>query len=187
VKCVDHGPGRSTRLLICTSASAITSQFREDDKVLEPLQCGAGAPAVYLAGHPAREVAPDPSRSGRSGFAGFTDRPLRDPHPVTTVPAQAAWYGFSPGWADRGRQAGGLPSPFGSIDALISRTDWYSPHARRPAPVPGRAASWREDPRVAGPRPPDGWKFTERAAEFRYLDTTPLAGSAPAQRGTHAQ
>ena len=25
----------------------------------------------------------------------------------------------------------------------------------------------------------DGWKFTERVAEFRYLDTTPLAGSAP--------
>jgi ketosteroid isomerase-like protein len=26
-------------------------------------------------------------------------------------------------------------------------------------------------------RTPDGWKFTERIAEFRYLDTTPLAGS----------
>ena len=26
----------------------------------------------------------------------------------------------------------------------------------------------------------DGWKFTERAYEIRYLDTTPLAGSAPA-------
>ena len=25
----------------------------------------------------------------------------------------------------------------------------------------------------------DGWKFTERVAEFRYLDTSPLAGSAP--------
>jgi ketosteroid isomerase-like protein len=25
----------------------------------------------------------------------------------------------------------------------------------------------------------DGWKFTERVAEFRYLDTTRLAGSAP--------
>jgi ketosteroid isomerase-like protein len=25
----------------------------------------------------------------------------------------------------------------------------------------------------------DGWKFTERIAEFRYLDTTPLTGSAP--------
>jgi ketosteroid isomerase-like protein len=25
----------------------------------------------------------------------------------------------------------------------------------------------------------DGWKFTERIAEFRYLDTSPLAGSAP--------
>ena len=24
----------------------------------------------------------------------------------------------------------------------------------------------------------DGWKFTERVAEFRYLDTTPLAGDA---------
>jgi ketosteroid isomerase-like protein len=28
-------------------------------------------------------------------------------------------------------------------------------------------------------RTPDGWKFTERVAEFRYLDTTPLAGSVP--------
>ena len=29
-------------------------------------------------------------------------------------------------------------------------------------------------------RSPDGWKFTERVYEVRYLDTTPLAGSAPA-------
>jgi hypothetical protein len=29
-----------------------------------------------------------------------------------------------------------------------------------------------------------GWRFTERVAEFRYLDTTPLAGSAP--RATEA-
>ena len=38
------------------------------------------------------------------------------------------------------------------------------------------------------PRPlpthPDGWKFTERVYEVRYHDTTPLAGSAPASRGT---
>jgi hypothetical protein len=54
------------------------------------------------------------------------------------------------------------------------------------SPVPGRPASWRERPRDVGPRP-DGWKFTERIAEFRYLDTTSLAGPAPAQRGTHAQ
>src|SRR5207247_6576770 len=33
-------------------------------------------------------------------------------------------------------------------------------------------------------RTPDGWKFTERVYEIRYLDTTPLAGSAP--RGTGA-
>jgi ketosteroid isomerase-like protein len=26
---------------------------------------------------------------------------------------------------------------------------------------------------------PDGWKFAERVYEVRYLDTTPLAGSAP--------
>ena len=25
----------------------------------------------------------------------------------------------------------------------------------------------------------DGWKFTERVAEFRYVDATPLAGSPP--------
>ncbi|HEY2688456.1 MAG TPA: nuclear transport factor 2 family protein [Streptosporangiaceae bacterium] len=29
-------------------------------------------------------------------------------------------------------------------------------------------------------RTPDGRKFTERVYEVRYLDTTPLAGSAPA-------
>jgi ketosteroid isomerase-like protein len=28
-------------------------------------------------------------------------------------------------------------------------------------------------------RSPDGWKFIERVAEFRYVDTTPLAGSVP--------
>jgi ketosteroid isomerase-like protein len=28
-------------------------------------------------------------------------------------------------------------------------------------------------------RTPDGWKFTERVYEVRYLDTTALAGSAP--------
>jgi hypothetical protein len=28
-------------------------------------------------------------------------------------------------------------------------------------------------------RTPDGWKFTERVYEVRYLDTTPLAGSTP--------
>jgi hypothetical protein len=33
-------------------------------------------------------------------------------------------------------------------------------------------------------RTPDGWKFTERVYEVIYLDTTPLAGSAPhAARG----
>jgi ketosteroid isomerase-like protein len=28
-------------------------------------------------------------------------------------------------------------------------------------------------------RTPDGWKFAERTYEVRYVDTTPLAGSAP--------
>ena len=28
-------------------------------------------------------------------------------------------------------------------------------------------------------RTPQGWKFTERVYEIRYLDTSPLAGSAP--------
>jgi ketosteroid isomerase-like protein len=32
-------------------------------------------------------------------------------------------------------------------------------------------------------RTPDGWKFTERVYEVRYLDTTPLAGSAPHAAG----
>jgi hypothetical protein len=32
-------------------------------------------------------------------------------------------------------------------------------------------------------RTPDGWKFTERVYEVRYLDTTPLAGSAPRAAG----
>ena len=30
---------------------------------------------------------------------------------------------------------------------------------------------------------PDGWKFAERIYEVRYLDTTPLAGSAPQAAG----
>ena len=32
-------------------------------------------------------------------------------------------------------------------------------------------------------RTPDRWKFAERVYEVRYLDTTPLAGSAPTKRG----
>jgi ketosteroid isomerase-like protein len=32
-------------------------------------------------------------------------------------------------------------------------------------------------------RTPDGWKFTERVYEVRYLDTTPLTGSAPHAAG----
>jgi SnoaL-like domain len=32
-------------------------------------------------------------------------------------------------------------------------------------------------------RTPDGWKFTERVYEVRYLDTTPLAGSPHAAWG----
>ena len=32
-------------------------------------------------------------------------------------------------------------------------------------------------------RTPDGWKFAERAYEIRYVDTTPLAGSAPHAAG----
>jgi ketosteroid isomerase-like protein len=32
-------------------------------------------------------------------------------------------------------------------------------------------------------RTPDGWNFTERVYEIRYLDTTPLAGSAPNAAG----
>jgi ketosteroid isomerase-like protein len=31
-------------------------------------------------------------------------------------------------------------------------------------------------------RTPDGWKFTERVDEIRYLDHSPLAGSAPLAR-----
>ena len=35
-------------------------------------------------------------------------------------------------------------------------------------------------------RTPDGWKFTERLYEVRYLDTSPLAGSAPRPAGAAA-
>jgi ketosteroid isomerase-like protein len=35
-------------------------------------------------------------------------------------------------------------------------------------------------------RTPDGWKFTERVYEVRYLDNTELAGSAPGAAGTPA-
>jgi ketosteroid isomerase-like protein len=33
-------------------------------------------------------------------------------------------------------------------------------------------------------RTPEGWKFTERADEIKYLDTTPLAGSPPQKMTT---
>jgi ketosteroid isomerase-like protein len=33
-------------------------------------------------------------------------------------------------------------------------------------------------------RTPDGWKFAERVYEVRYLDTSPLAGSAPHAAGS---
>ena len=36
-------------------------------------------------------------------------------------------------------------------------------------------------------RTPDGWKFAERVYEVRYLDTTPLAGSAPHAAGASAK
>ncbi|GAA2417878.1 hypothetical protein GCM10010404_90540 [Nonomuraea africana] len=37
-------------------------------------------------------------------------------------------------------------------------------------------------------RTPDGWKFTERVYEVKYVDTTPLAGSAPhAAPGVYAR
>src|SRR5689334_24892954 len=32
-------------------------------------------------------------------------------------------------------------------------------------------------------RTPDGWKFTERISEFRYLDTSPLGGAPPGAAG----
>jgi hypothetical protein len=35
-------------------------------------------------------------------------------------------------------------------------------------------------------RTPDGWKFAERVYEIRYLDATPLAGSAPHPAGDTA-
>jgi ketosteroid isomerase-like protein len=35
-------------------------------------------------------------------------------------------------------------------------------------------------------RTADGWKFTERVYEVRYLDTSPLAGSAPCAAGVPA-
>ena len=35
-------------------------------------------------------------------------------------------------------------------------------------------------------RTADGWRFTERVYEIRYLDTTPLAGSAPHAAGAPA-
>ena len=32
-------------------------------------------------------------------------------------------------------------------------------------------------------RTPDGWKFTERVSEFRYVDTSPLTGAPPRAAG----
>src|SRR6185437_16032864 len=100
----------------------------------------------------------------------------------------AVWRdGFSPGWADRGRRTG-YPVRSGISTALFSRTDWDS-HTARSQASPGSGPGSIVAGASARGRPtaPDGWKFTERVAEFRYLDTTPLADSAPTQRGTHAQ
>jgi ketosteroid isomerase-like protein len=36
-------------------------------------------------------------------------------------------------------------------------------------------------------RTPDGWKFRDRVYEVRYVDTTPLAGSAPRPAGRLAE
>jgi hypothetical protein len=36
-------------------------------------------------------------------------------------------------------------------------------------------------------RTPNGWRFTERVYEIRYLDTTPLTGSPPTTPVTHEQ
>lgn len=36
-------------------------------------------------------------------------------------------------------------------------------------------------------RTPDGWKFVERVYEVRYLDSTPLTGSAPHAAGASAK
>jgi len=36
-------------------------------------------------------------------------------------------------------------------------------------------------------RTPDGWRFTERSYEIRYLDSTALAGSAPRAAGSAPQ
>jgi hypothetical protein len=41
------------------------------------------------------------------------------------------------------------------------------------------AVMMRDYDRFASLFTPDGWKFTERAYEVRYLDAAPLAGSAP--------
>ena len=35
-------------------------------------------------------------------------------------------------------------------------------------------------------RTADGWKFADRRYEIRYVDTTPLTGSAPSARSDHA-
>lgn len=42
------------------------------------------------------------------------------------------------------------------------------------------ARTWATPWTTTAPSAPrDGWKFAERVYEVRYLDTTPLAGSAP--------
>jgi hypothetical protein len=59
------------------------------------------------------------------------------------------------------------------------------PAGRTTVPSPRRPGRRSSKSRRPGHRPGDS--KPERVAEFRYLDTTPWAGSATAQRGTHAQ
>ena len=75
----------------------------------------------------------------------------------------------------------------------------FMPEGAVRIPLGNIAASGREEIRALGERrqaladyfvyhdryqrTSDGWKFIERIAEFRYVDTTPLAGSAPHPTG----
>ncbi len=52
--------------------------------------------------------------------------------------------------------------------------------------APGRSGQISHSDHDRYQRTPDGWKFTERVYEVRYLDTTPLAGSAPQAAGAPA-
>ncbi len=81
---------------------------------------------------------------------------------------------WSRGWPPRRRRSAGTGSSSGITCAGGRRCGRRPTHLRDGSSELNYAVY-----RDRYQRTPHGWKFTERVYEVRYLDTTPLAGSAP--------